>query len=160
MREVSPPRRGGAASACGRSSRSCSSSTWRTSSDHRRRRRLLSPGPRMRSGFWWSGPGSSIGGGERMGKRNPRVDAYIAKSADFARPILTELRDRVHAACPEVEEEMKWSFPHFMYKGMLCSMAAFKQHAAFGFWKGALVVGNAGKREAMGHLGRITAVSD
>lgn len=95
-----------------------------------------------------------------MGTRDPRVDAYIAKSADFARPIMTELRDRVHAACPEVEEEMKWSFPHFMYKGMLCSMAAFKQHAAFGFWKGALVVGSAGKREAMGHLGRITAVSD
>jgi hypothetical protein len=70
-----------------------------------------------------------------MGTRDPRVDAYIAKSADFAKPILTHLREVVHAACPECQETMKWSFPHFDYKGMLCSMAAFKQHAVFGFWK-------------------------
>ena len=56
-----------------------------------------------------------------MGTRDARVDAYIAKSADFAKPILTHLRDFVHATCPEVEETMKWSFPNFMYKGMLCS---------------------------------------
>jgi uncharacterized protein YdeI (YjbR/CyaY-like superfamily) len=96
-----------------------------------------------------------------MGKRDPRVDAYIGKAADFAKPILTELRETVHAACPDVEEQMKWSFPHFMYKGMLCSMAAFKQHAAFGFWKGSLVVGEASlSGETMGHLGRITTRSD
>jgi hypothetical protein len=96
-----------------------------------------------------------------MGTRDPRVDAYIAKAAGFARPILTELREAVHAACPAVEEDMKWSFPHFMYKGMLCSMAAFTQHTAFGFWKGSLVMGDKAKRrEAMGHLGRITKRSD
>ena len=61
-----------------------------------------------------------------MGTRDPRVDAYIARSADFAKPILTHLRDLVHAACPEVEETIKWNFPHFLYKGMLCSMASFK----------------------------------
>ena len=55
-----------------------------------------------------------------MGKKNPRVDAYIAKSADFAKPILNHLRAVVHEACPEVEEEFKWSCPHFMYKGMFC----------------------------------------
>ncbi len=96
-----------------------------------------------------------------MGKKDPRVDAYIAKAGDFAKPILTRLRDAVHAACPDVEEAMKWSFPHFMYKGMLCSMASFKEHAAFGFWKGSLVVGADSKNaEAMGQLGRLTAVSD
>jgi uncharacterized protein YdeI (YjbR/CyaY-like superfamily) len=97
-----------------------------------------------------------------MGKRDPRVDAYIAKSADFAKPILTYLRDVVHETCPEVEETMKWSFPHFMYEGMLCSMASFKEHCAFGFWKGSLIVGDDdGKSaEAMGHLGRITKLSD
>ena len=63
-----------------------------------------------------------------MGSQDTRVDAYIAKSADFAKPILTHLRDIVHATCPEVEETMKWSFPNFMYKGMLCSMASFKEH--------------------------------
>jgi uncharacterized protein YdeI (YjbR/CyaY-like superfamily) len=96
-----------------------------------------------------------------MGARDPRVDAYIDKAADFARPILTHLRDTVHAAVPDVVEEMKWSFPHFTYKGMLCSMAAFKQHAMFGFWKGSLVLGDKAKTDAgMGHLGRITTIAE
>ena len=96
-----------------------------------------------------------------MGTRDPRVDAYIAKSADFAKPILTYIRDVVHSACPDVEETMKWNFPHFMYNGMLAGMAAFKEHCAFGFWKGALVTGDTKKgAEAMGSFGRITKVSE
>src|SRR5439155_17402852 len=95
-----------------------------------------------------------------MAKTDPRVDAYIEKSAEFARPILTHIRRVVHAACPDVEETMKWSFPHFMYKGMLCSMASFKQHCAFGFWKGSLVLNGNQTRDAMGHLGRITTLRD
>jgi uncharacterized protein YdhG (YjbR/CyaY superfamily) len=60
--------------------------------------------------------------------RDARVDAYIARKAEFARPIMAHLRDRVHATCPEAEEAIKWSSPAFLYKGqMLCSMAAFKQ---------------------------------
>ena len=97
-----------------------------------------------------------------MGTRDARVDAYIAKSAEFARPILTHLRDVVHAACPDVEETMKWSFPHFMYKGMLCSMASFKEHCAFGFWKSSLDRRERGGEveKAMGQFGRITKLSD
>ena len=96
-----------------------------------------------------------------MGKSDPRVDQYIAKSADFARPILTHIRRVVHAACPDVEETMKWSFPHFDYKGgMMCSMAAFKAHCAFGFWKSSLVLDGPGVGDAMGHFGRITSVKD
>ncbi|MGH8251262.1 MAG: YdeI/OmpD-associated family protein [Steroidobacteraceae bacterium] len=67
--------------------------------------------------------------------KNPAVDAYIAKSAEFARPILTRVRALMHRACPRIEETMKWGVPHFEYKGIVASMAAFKQHAAFGFWK-------------------------
>lgn len=67
-----------------------------------------------------------------MGKRDRRIDDYIAKSAPFAKPILTELRAIVHDACPDVEETIKWRFPHFMYEGMLCAMASFKEHCAFG----------------------------
>jgi uncharacterized protein YdeI (YjbR/CyaY-like superfamily) len=97
-----------------------------------------------------------------MGSRDSRVDSYITKSADFAKPILNHLRETVHAACPDVEEAMKWSFPHFMYKGMLCSMASFKEHCAFGFWKGSLIVGKDGDdaEKAMGQFGRITKLSD
>lgn len=96
-----------------------------------------------------------------MGTRDPRFDAYIARSADFAKPILEYLREVVHEACPEVKEDMKWSMPHFMYKGMFCGMASFKEHVTFGFWKGALVAdGNGRDAEAMGQFGRITKVSD
>lgn len=96
-----------------------------------------------------------------MGTRDARIDAYIAKSADFAKPILSQLRETVHQACPAVEEAWKWSHPHFMYHGMLCGMAAFKQHCTFGFWKGALVVGSGDDAgAAMGQFGRITRLSD
>lgn len=98
-----------------------------------------------------------------MANVDPRIDAYIAKSADFARPILLHLRAAVHAGCADVEETIKWSHPHFLYRGrILCSMAAFKQHAAFGF---SLVTpspaGDDGKREqAMGQFGRIGKIAD
>ena len=97
-----------------------------------------------------------------MGTRDPRIDAYIASSAEFARPILERLRGTVHEACPQVEETMKWGMPHFMYEGMLCSFASFKAHCAFGFWKGALLVGDndGAAAEAMGQFGRITKLSD
>jgi uncharacterized protein YdeI (YjbR/CyaY-like superfamily) len=97
-----------------------------------------------------------------MGKRDDRIDAYITRSAEFARPILTHLREIVHEACPDVEETMKWSFPHFLYKGMMCSMASFKEHCAFGFWKGPLIVEKGGGEveKAMGQFGRISKLSD
>lgn len=98
-----------------------------------------------------------------MASVDPRIDAYIAKAADFARPILLHLRAAVHAGCADVEETIKWSHPHFLYRGrILCSMAAFKQHAAFGFSLGAPnPAGDDGKREqAMGQFGRIEKISD
>ncbi len=97
-----------------------------------------------------------------MGTRHPGVDTYIEKSEEFARPILHHLRSVVHAACPEVEEALKWSFPHFLYRGMLCSMASFREHCAFGFWKGSLIVEAGGTRaeKAMGQFGRITSLAD
>ncbi|MES2847429.1 MAG: DUF5655 domain-containing protein [Bacteroidota bacterium] len=97
---------------------------------------------------------------------NKSIDAYIAKSNDFAKPILEHLRELIHSACPDVEEKMKWSMPHFDYKGeMMCGMAAFKQHCAFGFWKGSIMKDpilreTAASETAMGHLGRITSLKD
>lgn len=73
--------------------------------------------------------------------RDPRIDAYIARAAAFARPILTHLRQVVHAGCPDVQETVKWGAPSFEHHGLLCGMAAFKQHCVFGFWKHELVVG-------------------
>ena len=97
-----------------------------------------------------------------MGTRDPRFDAYIDTAAPFAQPILRHLREVVHAAAPGIEETMKWGMPHFVQGGIVCSMAAFKQHCTFGFWKHALIVGERGGRErgAMGSFGRITSLSD
>ncbi|KGM55849.1 hypothetical protein N800_12170 [Lysobacter daejeonensis GH1-9] len=97
-----------------------------------------------------------------MATPDPRIDAYIARSAPFARPILAYLRDVMGGACPEGEEALKWGSPHLTYKGKLvCGMAAFKQHATFGFWQGGKVLGAAAGRAeaAMGQFGRLTEVS-
>ena len=97
-----------------------------------------------------------------MPTTDPFVDAYIDKAQDFAKPILMHLRELVHAACPDVIETKKWSFPHFDYKGMMCSMAAFKEHCAFGFWKQSLMEEGAfpAEKTAMGSFGRITSLKD
>jgi uncharacterized protein YdeI (YjbR/CyaY-like superfamily) len=100
-----------------------------------------------------------------MTKKDPRIDAYIAKAQSFAQPILKHYRELVHKVCPDVEEKMKWSFPHYDYKGeMMTSMAAFKQHCAVNFWKAALMKDykkmSANQETAMGHLGKITSLKD
>ena len=94
-----------------------------------------------------------------MGKKDPRVDAYITKAPEFARPILTTLRAAVHAAVPDVEEDIKWGAPHFGYRGMLCGMAAFKHYAAMMFWKEKLIFGE-DVTERNHALGRLTKMSD
>lgn len=98
-----------------------------------------------------------------MGTTDPFVDAYIDKANDFAKPILKHIRKLVHETCPDVVESKKWSFPHFGYKGeMMCSMAAFKEHCAFGFWKQSLLEKDAfpEERTAMGSFGKLTSLAD
>ena len=98
-----------------------------------------------------------------MGTRDKRIDAYIENAAPFAQPIMNELRDIIHATCPDVEETIKWGVPHFDYQGIMCSMAAFKAHCAFGFWNGSLIRdadGHGLSGDAMGSFGRITKRRD
>ncbi len=96
-----------------------------------------------------------------MAKRDPRVDACIARAAPFARPILKHIRKIVHAGCPEVRESIKWQFPHFEHHGVMCGMATFKHHCTFGFWKASLLFDKPiRERDAMGHFGRITSLAD
>jgi len=96
-----------------------------------------------------------------MPTTDPRIDAYIEKAPEFARPILRHLRAAVHGAVPGVEETMKWSSPHFTYHGMFCGMSAFKEHCAFGFWKHALMQESSElSRDPMGSFGRLTSLAD
>jgi uncharacterized protein YdeI (YjbR/CyaY-like superfamily) len=93
--------------------------------------------------------------------RDPRIDAYIAKSAAFARPILQRVRDRVHAAAPEAEETIKWGAPGFTIDGkILLMMAAFKAHAALNFWRGQEIGDGNPKAGAMGQFGRLESADD
>lgn len=101
-----------------------------------------------------------------MGKKDRRIDEYIAKSAEFAKPILSRLRKLAHEGCPGLEETMKWSFPHFVYKSeILASMAGFKQHCTFGFWKASLmrdpekIILPTGDT-SMGQFGKIRSLED
>jgi uncharacterized protein YdeI (YjbR/CyaY-like superfamily) len=95
-----------------------------------------------------------------MANHDPRIDAYIAKSAEFARPVLEHLRERVHAACPEVEEGIKWGMPFFSYKAApMCMMAAFKQHCSFGFWLSKEVTGGSDE-DGMGQFGKLASLKD
>lgn len=99
-----------------------------------------------------------------MASIDKRVDQYIKDAKPFAQPILTQLRGLVHKACPQVVETIKWGMPYFEYQGLLCHMAAFNHHCAFGFWKAALMkdaemlIANNGK--AMGHSGKILSPAD
>jgi uncharacterized protein YdeI (YjbR/CyaY-like superfamily) len=98
-----------------------------------------------------------------MSSHDPRIDAYIAKSAEFARPVLEHIRATVHAACPEAEETLKWSMPYFSYQGaLMCGMAAFKQHASLHFWHYKELFGAAAtdSEEGMGQFGKLSSVRD
>ncbi|AZB19157.1 hypothetical protein EG352_15935 [Chryseobacterium indologenes] len=101
-----------------------------------------------------------------MEKYSSKIDAYIEKSQDFAKPVLQYIRKTVHEFCPDVEETMKWSFPHFIYKGKnLCAMASFKQHCTFGFWlekemKTMQEITQNIEKNSMFSLGKITRTED
>ncbi len=97
-----------------------------------------------------------------MPTTDPRVDAYIDKSKDFAKPVLTHLRKLVHETCPDVKETLKWSMPSFEYKGILCGFASFKEHCTFGFWKQSLMESDAFSetKTAMGSFGKLTSLRD
>lgn len=92
--------------------------------------------------------------------RDPRVDAYIAKSAEFARPILTHVREVMHEA-GELSEDIKWGMPAFLWQGrQIANMAAFKAHASLGFWHREVTGQEKPAGEGMGLFGRLTTVDD
>jgi uncharacterized protein YdeI (YjbR/CyaY-like superfamily) len=97
-----------------------------------------------------------------MGKKNKAIDAYIAKSADFAKPILIHFRELIHKTCPDVEEAIKWGMPFYDYKNdPLCMSAAFKEHCAIRFWKTSLIKGlDESESDGMSTFGRITSLKD
>lgn len=99
-----------------------------------------------------------------MAKKDPRVDAYIAEAAEFARPILKHLRRLIHQGCPAAEETIKWGCPFFEYHGLLCGMAAFKAHCSLFFWRDIdvdrLIPKTNTAGAGMGQFGRLASPAD
>lgn len=99
-----------------------------------------------------------------MATKDPRVDSYIAESAEFARPILKHLRKVIHQGCPTAVETIKWGCPFFDYHGLLCGLAAFKAHCSMFFWRDIDVerwlpkTNSAGA--GMGQFGKLTSLAD
>ena len=93
--------------------------------------------------------------------RDPRIDAYIARAQPFARPILNKVRERAHAALPDVDETVKWSMPAYLIDGKIVAItAAFKAHAALNFWRGQELRGSEANADAMGQFGKLKSIDD
>ena len=95
-----------------------------------------------------------------MGKKDKRVDAYIAKAPDYAKPILTKNREMFHEGAPDCEETLKWSHPAFVQNGILGGMAAFKEYCAINLWKSKLILGADAVLGSAGDMGKISSVKD
>jgi uncharacterized protein YdeI (YjbR/CyaY-like superfamily) len=95
-----------------------------------------------------------------MASHDPRIDAYIDQAPEFARPILRELRARVHATCPDTVETLKWRTPAFEHAGLLAGMAAFKAYCSFAFWKEQLLRKDPALAAVLDRCGKMTAVTD
>ncbi len=95
------------------------------------------------------------------------TEEYIANAAEFAQPILRHLRSILLDTLPELEEQIKWQYPCFLYKGkILCHIASFKAHCSFSFWLAPImkdsygVMEGRGENSAMGQFGKITSLND
>ena len=89
--------------------------------------------------------------------RDPRIDAYIDKAGDFAKPILRHIRELVHKTIPGAGEAVKWGMPHFTHNGKnIAGMAAFKAHCAV------MVHGDGRQSESdgMGSYGKLNSMKD
>ncbi|WP_214229259.1 YdeI/OmpD-associated family protein [Pedobacter sp. B4-66] len=101
-----------------------------------------------------------------MSAFNPAFDEYIAKSADFAKPILNYLREIIHETCPEAEEIIKWGYPHFDYKAdMMLILAAAKTHCSFSLYKAELmhdpkVIASVKAGQKMGFMVKLKSLAD
>jgi hypothetical protein len=96
---------------------------------------------------------------------DPRIDAYIAEAADWAKPILNHLRSLPAKAVPEATETIKWGSPAWEYRGILCVFSVFKDHCGFVLFNQKDVpeieqlLGGI-EKPAFGALGHITSLDD
>ncbi|MHC4840192.1 MAG: YdeI/OmpD-associated family protein [Planctomycetota bacterium] len=77
-------------------------------------------------------------------------DEYIDSAAEWAQPILAKIRKAFHKA-GKLNEEMKWSTPHFTLGGVIIGgVAAFKKHVNLFFWNGGVIDDDLARFEKLG----------
>jgi hypothetical protein len=97
---------------------------------------------------------------------NAQVTAYAAAMPAYAQPIFAHLRALIHTTCPDTDEAIKWSIPHFERDGdYLCIFAASPGHASFTFYKQQLMSDprlrdNLNLPAIKRFMGRLTSLSD
>jgi hypothetical protein len=73
-----------------------------------------------------------------MPNTSPKVDEYLSRTTGWQLANLQALRAAVHAAAPDIREDVKWNIPVFMNNSKaFCAMAVFKDHTKFNFFDGA-----------------------
>jgi hypothetical protein len=70
-------------------------------------------------------------------KASQQIAKYIAGHADWRGSMLARLRKIIQEAAPELEEDVKWGVPVWSHQGLVCSIAAFKEHVKVNFFQGA-----------------------
>ncbi len=65
------------------------------------------------------------------------IDNQIQATSDWRGEILKKLREIIHSADSEIQEDWKWSTAVFVKNGLVCAISAFKNHVKINFFKGA-----------------------
>jgi hypothetical protein len=65
------------------------------------------------------------------------ISNQITELGDWRGELMTQLRQLVHTAVPDIKEEWKWGTAVFSLKGNVFALAAFKDHVKLNFFQGA-----------------------
>ena len=69
-------------------------------------------------------------------KTAPSVESFIRQAAPPVRGVLRELRALIREVLPDAREEIKWGRPVYSLSRIVCYLAAARDHANLGFYRG------------------------
>lgn len=71
--------------------------------------------------------------------KDKRIDSYIAEEAQWKQDVLTQLRELIHEADPEIKEAFKWGAPTFEHNGQVAWIFCATDWVHFSFPQGILL---------------------
>ena len=92
--------------------------------------------------------------------KNPKVDAYMQELDNPLKDVWEQIRDIVLGVDPQVEEDIKWGAPTFIYKGNLATFnPRAKKFVNLTFHTGALISDPGGVLEGEAKEARVFRVA-